>query len=128
MPLRDLVYIVVVSVFVVGDYEVHIAIAIEVCLGHSSSIPQAVHPIGCSPFNELAIAKVDQKTISFVSVERPFPNECVAIEIPFCEGPVRCDRTGVECRSQVVGIFARDPSVGRIDVKISIIIDIESQQ
>ena len=72
---------------------------VEVRLGHPTSVAQAVEAIRGRPFDKLTIAKVDQKTISFVSVERPFSDECVAVEISFCERPVRCDRTGVECRS-----------------------------
>ena len=121
---RDLVHIVVSPGFIVGDDQVHIAVPVEVRLGHSTSVAQAVETIRGRPFDKLTIAKVDQKAVSFVSVERPVSDECIAVEVSFCEGLVRRDRTGVECRSQVVGIFPRDPSICRIDIEIPIVIDI----
>jgi hypothetical protein len=90
---------------IVGDNQVHIAVPVEVRLGHSASIAQTVNSIGGRPFNKLAIAKVDKKTVSFVAVERTVSDKCIAVEISFCEGLVRCDRTRIECRSQIVGIF-----------------------
>ena len=110
---------------VVADGDIELTVAIEISDGDATAVRQGVDAQRARYIGVLFAGDVGKQTIVFETVPGGFPYKGIGEEMTLLVLINLCDRTRREGQSQIGIRLGRDPSVGGVNIEVSVVVHVK---